>query len=250
MFTRQYRLAKALMIYELQPDQYQDSDPYGQPKTPRYYIEAHDIIRTRGGQPQLAAGKALTTRTIKALAQSLLKDHLFPREGLGLLPERVLAYSPVTNGLAWWRPAGPQRLLFHSGLNIPSAVYPCPALLFSQKNSTLSVYALKGNQRPTAETPLCAAPFFNVFNTHNVCMGNVRLPDANIPVAQRIEAWENAFFNSEFTHTVAGAAPLKKLTLEQLWPSLAGKSKFPVSHLKPIKHQGTVKEILAMGGFL
>ena len=51
-------------------------------------------------------------------------------------------------------------------------------------------------------TPLFQAPYFNVYGTGAICQGNVDVPTGGFAgsVADRIEAWNKAFFDSFFTH--------------------------------------------------
>ena len=75
---------------------------------------------------------------------------------------------------------------------------PCPGLIFIVTNKAWKVFAYKGRQRPGAGTPMFVAPFFNVWNTGNICVGNARLPKGDR--SHQSEAWEEAFFRSYFTH--------------------------------------------------
>ena len=109
--------------------------------------------------------------------------------------------------------------------------YPQPALLFSaSSNGELSVRALKEAKRPTPETNLFVAPYWNVYDDGRVCIGSMRTPrgfDLGI-MAQ----WERAFFESEFNHQNAH----KLLTTHPrgfvcLWKEVYGAKTFPVKYL-------------------
>jgi PRTRC genetic system protein B len=65
------------------------------------------------------------------------------------------------------------------------------------------VWAVKGSRRPTPQTPLFQAPYFNVDAQGRICQGNVPVPEGT--AVEKIEAWNDAFFRSFFTHpNVAG----------------------------------------------
>jgi PRTRC genetic system protein B len=98
----------------------------------------------------------------------------------------------------------------------------------------LDVRALAGNERPTPATSLYLAPYWNVSNNGSVCLGTTKVPrDVSVKSLTR---WEEAFFESEFTHANASTS----LTTHPagfigLWKSLIGKKKFPVDYLCDVK---------------
>src|SRR5664279_2702400 len=63
-----------------------------------------------------------------------------------------------------------------------------------------------------------------------VCAGTIRIPKS-VTVAS-IPAWQQAFFQSEFTHPGGGGRLTKRRGgTAALWKSLAGKERFPISTL-------------------
>ena len=74
---------------------------------------------------------------------------------------------------------------------------------------------------------LAAAPYWNIDSNGAVCAGTMRTPKSLTVTS--IAAWQQAFFQSEFTHPGGGG----RLTKRQggtaaLWKSLAGKKRFPL----------------------
>ena len=62
---------------------------------------------------------------------------------------------------------------------------------------------MKGQHRPTPQTPLFQAPYFNVDGRGCICQGNVPVPTGT--TVEKISAWNDAFLRSYFTHpNVAG----------------------------------------------
>jgi PRTRC genetic system protein B len=108
--------------------------------------------------------------------------------------------------------------------------FPQPALVFVVNGHTLSVRALKTNQRPSANTKLYVAPYWNVGDSGGICLGSARIPTS--PSIGAIPQWERAFFESEFTHP-NGAQRLTthKGGFAGLWESLTGKDRFPSRYL-------------------
>jgi PRTRC genetic system protein B len=107
---------------------------------------------------------------------------------------------------------------------------PPPALLFVVHKNVLLVGALFASQRPRPDTKLAAAPYWNTDSNGAVCAGTMRAPKS-LTVASTA-AWEQTFFQSEFTHS-GGAGRLTKRRggTTALWKSLAGKQRFPIATL-------------------
>ena len=189
------------------------------------FVTLHDVL----GQdtPTLGPAQPLSSKFLAALSRDLRQN-----AGVEILPESVLAYTPEL--FAWWTPAGTRPMFFGSpdgkmaksnGLSFPQ-----PALVFVVNGHTLSVRALKTNQRPSANTKLYVAPYWNVGDSGGICLGSARIPTS--PSIGAIPQWECAFFESEFTHP-NGAQRLTthKGGFAGLWESLTGKDRFPSRYL-------------------
>jgi PRTRC genetic system protein B len=73
-------------------------------------------------------------------------------------------------------------------------------------------------------------PYWNCYDNGVVCTGSMKIPREQSVSA--IEAWEQSFFQSEFTH----ASGMRKHTrfpggLLAMWQSLEGKKEFPYKYL-------------------
>jgi PRTRC genetic system protein B len=135
----------------------------------------------------------------------------------------------------WWTPAQRRILFFgeHSeaGSDLIGKRYPMPPLVFKVAGGHLWVRALDNDERPSAETKLKTAPFWNCNDSGEVCVGTMRIPE--LSGVDAIETWERGFFQSEFTHAY-GAARLTSFpgTFLGLCRRLAGSRKpFPVEYL-------------------
>ena len=110
-------------------------------------------------------------------------------------------------------------------------MYPHPALVFMLNGRELLVRALGENRRPTADTRLKSAPYWNTDAHGRVCLGSMRVPEE--VSACSLSGWEDAYFASEFTHP-SGAVHLTTHPggFLGLWSSLAGRDRrFPVKFL-------------------
>src|ERR1035441_6768134 len=114
--------------------------------------------------------------------------------------------------------------------DISGELFPHPALLFVVRSSVLHVRALFATQRPRPDTKLAAAPYWNIDSNGAVCAGTMRVPKSLTVTS--IAAWQQAFFQSEFTHPGGGGRLTKRRGgTAGLWKGLAGKERFPLSTL-------------------
>lgn len=197
-----YTLESALLIYSS--------------KHHDIHVTRHDIVHGSQG-PEIGAGKALGRRALESIVAAITKKTA--RHGVrGWLDPRVLYFSPQM--LAWWRPAAPATVFFHRAPGKKGkrkeGTTPQPSLVFAVTGSRWYVWAVAGSDRPTPETPLMQAPYFNVYDNGRICNGNVELPKALTP--QTIAGYEAAFFDSRFTHP--NAARMTTGDTSELWKQL------------------------------
>jgi PRTRC genetic system protein B len=189
------------------------------------FATLHQVKHGENGIPYLTPGEALTTAFLCTIAQGL-GAQVKPE----ILPDTVLART--RDMLVWWsRPQ--QRVMFFGGVNeearkLNALTFPHPALIFKVAGKDFFVRATATTSRPSPDTPMKTAPYWNTDS--RVCPGSMRVPDTFDVVS--ISSWEDAFFQSEFTHA-AGAVRLTRHPegFIGLWRSLAGKKRFPVQYL-------------------
>ena len=193
----------------------------------RYMATVHGVVQQNGdGSPLLGAGQLLSTASLRDLARQL---------GTGcpveFLPDQVVARTPDL--LAWWTTAAVRPMFFRAGSElegISGKQFPHPALLFVVRSNVLHVRALCGIQRPRPDSKLAEAPYWNIDSNGAVCAGTMRAPKSLTVTS--IAAWQQAFFQSEFTHPGFGGRLTKhRGGATALWKSLAGKERFPISTL-------------------
>lgn len=182
-----------------------------------------------GGPPQVGPGQPLNRRFLTRLAKDLRRD--LPAE---VFPENLLCRTD--DRVAWWTPAQ-TRLMFYSDARygdfsqINGFPFPHPALVWMVKGRSIYVRALDESRRPSADTPLRKAPYWNVYASGNVCVGDARFP-TSLSVDQ-LPAYEEAFFTSRFTHPNAD----QELVVFPggfiaMWHSLIDAAAFPAAYLK------------------
>ncbi|SMC36257.1 PRTRC system protein B [Moheibacter sediminis] len=207
------------------------------------YVEHFDM--DSNGTPINA--HPLTVKEANVLAKALKTDEeknaafLKPK---GILPTNILHINPnAEKGTVLWCTKAQQRkLYFVESLGIPNGMAQVPPMLWLANKNSLTVFALANDRRPTEKTPLYYAPFFNIYEKGNVCMGTVSIDIKNsASVEEFMQAWEHYFFNSYFSHSLS--ANLTKKNIVSLWKDLIGTDKpFPKEVLK--KNNKTLKNLL------
>ena len=227
LFNDYYVPEKALLIYRCR-NRENDSRT-----DENIYVESYDI--GKNGNPinahPLTAKEMLALSQIFQSCKELKTTYL---KSKGLLPANVLQINTQGQGsVCWYTTACEINLLFTPALGIPSGKANVPALVWKASREQLTVFAIKGNKRPSASTPLYHAPFFNVHANGNVCMGTV---DIDIPgdtcLEEFIKYWEDYFWNSNFSHMMEGVNPVKG-NMVLLWKQLVNTGEnFPATSLK------------------
>jgi len=230
-FGNIYLPQKALVLYRHNSNEHEmyieafDMDDRGRP------VNAHPLTieETAGFALSLAASAELSTRFLQSK---------------GLLPANVLYIDSSRRGCAlWYTPEQKKGIYFSQSLGIPSGEAWVPSMLWKADKQHLSVFAIKANRPPDETTVLYHAPFFNIYEDGEVCMGNVdiEIPE-NCCLQDFIKAWEVYFFNSYFSHLVQGHA-CTKMNIVQLWQQQVNSGKhFPKEVL--VKTGRKLKDII------
>ena len=174
------------------------------------YVEHFDM--DSNGTPINA--HPLTVKEANILAKALQTDEekntafLKPK---GILPNKIMHINPSEKGTVLWYTKTQQRqIYFVDSLGIPNGKAQVPPMLWLASKSSLTVFALASDRRPTEKTPLHYVPFFNIYEKGNVCMGTVSIDIKNsASVEEFIQAWEHYFFNSYFSHLLGKHNPIK-----------------------------------------
>jgi len=204
------------------------------------FATLHEVEVEKGKVPYLGPGQSLTTAFLRTLARGL-GARIAPE----ILPENILARAP---DLIVWSSRARRRLMFFGGGSEEAAqlngrLYPHPPVVFKICGHELFVRALEQDARPSANTPLKTAPYWNSEGSRGlVCVGSMRIPQE--VTVESINEWENAYFSSAFTH-VSGAVRLTSHSggFVGLWSSLADcQYSFPTEFLTDAKQ--TLQEFI------
>jgi PRTRC genetic system protein B len=125
-----------------------------------------------------------------------------------ILPGDVLCWGSQEQGeiVAWWRPPQHETLFVEVDNSIRQWRGPLPAFVVVAGKSSLSVGALKGAERPIAESQVYSAPLPNTLGSSrhgSVCLGSARLPE-EVHVGAHDAVWETYIGSTFGSHSVAG----------------------------------------------
>lgn len=208
----------------------------------------HDVTRHRG-RAVIQPGRGVSLANLQDLVIALTTD-----KHSAYLPDRVLSCNFTR--LVWWLPSCVRPIWFstHDGKwnkQMNGAKVTHPALLFSVSQFGLKVFALATDKRPTEDTPVYRAPYYNIYDGGRMCTGSAAVPKLLMP--SNMDKFEQAFFNSSFTHSAVG----NKVTNHPgghntFWKELRAKGKNPrrkrINPRSLVKMNYTVGDIIKMPG--
>jgi PRTRC genetic system protein B len=198
-----------------------------------FYLQAHEIGKN-GDKYSWGEGKPLKKEQLQELAQSISKQNLASMELSGLLPENILYYQPAISGnrIVWWIAPSERYIHFSSHLKIKSGKCRLPALLLAAHDRKMYVFALKGSKKPTIKTEIFNAPFYNLYDNGDVCLGTTSETRKKNYLHEEMDRWERRFFGSRFTDAHGDDDRLNKgWTMKKLYGDILSGKKFPEASL-------------------
>lgn len=140
----------------------------------------------------------------------------------------------------WYNPPHKRMMFFSPGLEIENAEYNLPGVVYEAGEHGMRIYAYKGDM-PGKDTPLYAAPFFNVTGS-SVCLGsaNIDLPK-DLTYESLLQYWEKKFWLTEFSHLGGDGNPTRSNLV--LVTKAARDMPFNLDELKPLNNM-KLKDIL------
>lgn len=225
--SKNLSLRKAILLYDL------TSRDHGSGPLATVHDVAYQNPDGKHPVPVIMPGSPVTMSDIETLSQSLSSA----AESMSWLPPSVL--SITSTRLVWHVPGRQRRIWFNDEakpyLHLNGKFVTHPSLIFDATiNTGLRILAVAGTDRPNPETQVYRAPYMNLYSLGEMCRGSSPMPKVFTPEA--MTNFENAFFNSAFSHTnLRGSAicrhpggPVK------MWDELRKLPKFPAKWLAPL----------------
>ncbi|AOV18707.1 hypothetical protein BJI67_15795 (plasmid) [Acidihalobacter aeolianus] len=202
-------------------------------------VRHHPVRVGEDGIATLEAGRALRLGDVRDWLATL--DGQKKQAGLQWVSDRLLAQGG--GSLLWYTPPAVRPMYFHvAGKRVTLKAVPWPGLIFHAAGDSLNVAAYRGRGRPKCKTPLYHSPLMNVGPLGQVCLGSATRPRSHMTVEQQIAVWNDAIFETNFTHVNQPATLLpgnkrKKVSNAQhlaFWKKLENLTAFPSDRLNPM----------------
>lgn len=147
---------------------------------------------------KLGAGRPVSHKTFAALTGGRGAVPTGFLETGNILYLKIGLESKTFNSGIFWFPAGiaPMRSTQWGG---EVKMVPYPALVLVVANGTPYIFALKGKERPTPETKLWKAPFWNTSQNGQVCTGNCRIAEGFKGAEEMRRFWQDFWYGSTFS---------------------------------------------------
>jgi PRTRC genetic system protein B len=175
------------------------------------------------GRLTLGEGTPLTEDALRNLIRTV-----HPHSALEIFPESLLYRDTTTT--VWFTRTMTRRMWFDKVSALNGQILHQPACVWAVRSDRLFVRALSSRRRPTLNTSLLVAPYWNVDGHGLVCTGSMVRPATTTTAT--LGDWVDGFFNSSFTHANPGFHWKKGITFEGMW-ELARDRQFPTQWLAP-----------------
>ena len=209
---------------------------YASENEKNFFLEIRDID-DRGN---MAEGRPVTLEFMNELVKGYSERH--SSTPYGKVPSNLI-YCDSRKGserYIWYNPPGKKMMFFRPELKIDNAEYNLPGVIYEAGEHGMRIYAYKGDT-PDKDTPLYAAPFFNVTGA-NVCLGSAKIDKPrDLTYKNLLEYWEKKFWLTEFSHLGGGGNPTRSNLI--LVTKAAKDKPFNLDELKPLNNL-KLKDIL------
>lgn len=199
-----------------------------------------DLTFKINAQPMMTLTRAHRVSEVRPFAiedfAEAITNHA--RRRIFVTPEMLA--TNITEWTIFWRPPMVQRLLVavDGGKEASVLHVPLPGLVCQYRpESSVSLAAFLGSERPTADTSLFLPPLPNVNDRGVVCMGNTirHFSGVRANEVDPAQMWEE-FFSSAFTsHSAANMCRSYPEDVRLLLYELDGKAEFPEDELLPME---------------
>lgn len=184
-------------------------NPMKQTPVPQYALVFHglynDAITSTTRHPitdgQIGAGEYIELAVLKEQIDKAVIAQSGPSRDsneISFAPETLLLDSPQK--LIWWVPENRRTFHFRGNKKGFHGAMTHPPMLFiaDKLNQGLRIFALGENVRPTPDSMLYHAPFFNINGVGGLCLGDAHLP--KVLCVDTIPEIEASFFNANGSH--------------------------------------------------
>lgn len=190
----------------------------------KYYLEQREV-KNIGGKSILMAAVPMSDEILKNVAKTYMKSNSVDMNFGDFVSEHLL-YGTNNIGktvVMWYRPEMKRNLKFSASIGIKAEkTVMVPATLYVVINSKLYLFALLDSKRPTLNTKIYNAPFFNIYYDGNVCLGTAHIGKMKAKTFElEAERFERGFFMAE--QNGGDHTGVCKSSLKSVWNELIKK---------------------------
>jgi PRTRC genetic system protein B len=169
-----------------------------------YYLETRRIHKNK-----MMEGTPMTKSALSKIVEEINTKEIERIHCDGILPSNLLYWGKknLNVELVWYVKSSWKSLSFSKHLGIKDGKIIAPTLVFKLSGNTLSVFAVK-TKTPKENTILYKAPFHNVNEVGQICMGTAKVVKSS-EIKTIMKSYEDGFFQSKFTEIHGGGTPIK-----------------------------------------
>lgn len=171
----------------------EDNQPY-QSSGLQMALTVHDIKQSPTGAV-ITAG-----RVFSEADKQELRDYLNGEDGIKAewLPSNLMLIN--SHKMVWYVPSKLRTMHIKVGDKVQHIKLKWPSLVFqADSNGRLKIAAYAGSGRPSLTQPLYHAPLWNIYADTRLCSGSATT--TNIISVKSMKVWEEAVFDTLFTHS-------------------------------------------------
>lgn len=150
---------------------------------------------------QLLKGVPVDTTELQRFFREIKRSGKAKASGIDWTDPRQIATAPDV--MVWYHGPCRKEIFFSCGdkkaMKLSGKTVCWPGLVFLLRSTGLSVFAVKGNRKPGADTALYHAPFWNIYGSGRICMPEVFRKST---AEQTIDNAERIFYGSAFSHPI------------------------------------------------
>lgn len=156
---------------------------------------------------KLEVGAPLSMDNLEALYAYMVGRKMGAGQLAGLIPKALIYMNPSLNIYVWAVSGGKRDVQLTKGAGLRKGWIKYPPMVFVVNGNTLSIFCYNKTM-----TKLYPAPFYNIYDDGSVCLGTVKLNSVKAAktYAEYLNAWENLFFNSKYSHGIGDKMGIMK----------------------------------------
>lgn len=171
--------------------------------------------KTVNSNKEVSAGVPLSLDSLESLYTYMVNRKMGSGQLAGMISKNMIYMNPALNVYIWTVPSGKREIKLARGAGLRKGWIKYPPMVFAVNGKSLSIFIYS-----TSMSKLYPAPFYNIYDDGEVCLGTVRLTSVNNAKTyhEYTTAWENLFFNSKYSHGIGDTMKIMKSLINSRKP--------------------------------